>query len=253
MSADPIDLALRILDANGAVTVISGAGMSTGSDIIDYRGRNGLGAASEDNNLGAFLQDPKSTWTRWQQQLVSINQAEPTDGHHALAWLARNGYVSTLITQNIDRLHWRAGHPSHWEAHGRVDRLRCAACSARAMLSEHHLWNDTVPYCTECVWGEQSPMRLDVVMPGEEVNLHNLSTARERSAASKLVIIIGSSMAVPPISRLPQYALTTGGEIAVINEGPCEWDHVAWWHSQGKAEHILPLIVDTLVSIQQGQ
>src|SRR2546429_1483948 len=111
----------ELMDAHRPCVVLTGAGISTESGIPDFRSPTGIWAQydpMEYATIDAFLEDPVKVWEFYGKRLAMLNDAQPNDGHRALAELEHRGWVSAVITQNIDRLHERAGSSALVEVHG---------------------------------------------------------------------------------------------------------------------------------------
>src|SRR5437016_14460019 len=111
--------------------VLTGAGISTESGIPDFRSPSGIWARydpMEVATIDAFLADPAKVWDFYGLRLELLGNAEPNDGHLALAELEERGWVRAVITQNVDRLHSRAGSRNVVEVHGSIVTASCLDC-----------------------------------------------------------------------------------------------------------------------------
>ena len=130
------ELAGLIRDRGPAV-VLTGAGMSTESGIPDFRSATGLWVEVdpfEVASIEAFRRDPERVWRWYGPRIHSLLEAEPNDGHRALAALERGGHVRAIVTQNIDTLHTRAGSEDVTEVHGSIRSFICLGCGYRESL-----------------------------------------------------------------------------------------------------------------------
>jgi NAD-dependent deacetylase len=202
--------------------VLTGAGVSTESGIPDFRSPDGIWAQydpTEYATIDAFLADPVKVWDFYGRRLTMLGAAEPNEGHLALAELERRGWVEAVITQNIDRLHERAGSRDVVEVHGSVRTSSCLACgavvgfdAAVAMLP--------VPECPDC----GRILKPDVVLFGELLPDAAIARATELAASAGLLLVVGSSLEVYPVAGLPLETLAAGGELAIVNRGRTELD-----------------------------
>jgi NAD-dependent SIR2 family protein deacetylase len=116
---------------NRRITVLTGAGISLAGGIPTYRDAAGTWQHSEPVKHQEFLQEParrQRYWARSMRGWPPVRDAQPTAAHAALAALERRGQIELLITQNVDRLHQRAGSQQVVDLHGRLDRVRCLDC-----------------------------------------------------------------------------------------------------------------------------
>jgi NAD-dependent deacetylase len=197
------------------VAVLTGAGVSAESGIPTFRdAQTGLWASFSPEELaspGAFRRNPRLVWEwyAWRRELVA--RAEPNSGHLALAQLERRVPQLTLITQNVDGLHQRAGSSAPIELHGNVGRV---VCSAEGTLVER--WDEggePPPRCPRC----GAYLRPDVVWFGELLPADALAAALAAARGCDLFLSIGTSGLVEPAASLPRLALQSGATVAVIN------------------------------------
>ncbi len=197
------------------VVVLTGAGVSAESGVPTFRqAQTGLWARYDPSELAtpdAFRRDPKLVWEwyAWRRQLVA--RAEPNPGHLALARLASLVPRLTLVTQNVDGLHQRAGSRDVIELHGNLTRSKC--------LDHGHPvsgWPDTgegPPPCPRC----GSPLRPDVVWFGESLPYEALGAALAAARACDLFMAIGTSALVQPAASLPSQAHERRVPVVEIN------------------------------------
>src|SRR5580765_7038799 len=150
--ADAASLA-RLLRAAGGCVALTGAGVSTESGIPDFRSPTGIWAQydpMEYATIEAFERDPEKVWSFYALRFSMLTEAQPNDAHFALAELERRGFVSAVITQNIDLLHERAGSRDVIEVHGSIRECVCLSCGARYGQDEivRMLDTTTPPRCT---------------------------------------------------------------------------------------------------------
>ena len=225
MTADA--LAELIRSAQPCV-VLTGAGVSTESGIPDFRSATGIWAhydPMEYATIQAFRRDPVKVWDFYAKRLQVLEEAEPNAAHLALAELERDGWIEAVVTQNIDRLHERAGSRSVVEVHGSIRTSSCLACGERVPFDQvvASLADRPAPPCPRC--GEI--LKPDVVMFGELLPESAIDRASELARAAALMLVVGSSLEVWPVAGLPLETLEAGGELAIVNRGETAFDERA--------------------------
>ena len=197
------------------MTVLTGAGVSAESGIPTFRqAQTGLWKQFSPEELAspqAFQSNPRLVWDwySWRRELCS--QAQPNPGHLALVEFELRIPVFTLITQNVDGLHQRAGSKRVIELHGNIFRLRCqkeGTCFSEWKESDH-----IPPLCSNC----GAYLRPDVVWFGETLPADALQNAIEAAENCDLFLSIGTSGLVHPAASLPWVALKNGACIVEIN------------------------------------
>jgi NAD-dependent deacetylase len=243
------DLAARLRAAR-AVGVLTGAGMSAESGVPTFRGADGLWRNYSATDLAtpeAFSRDPQLVWQwyRWRQSI--IGRAEPNAGHLALARLQARFAAFTLITQNVDGLHQRAGSTGVVELHGNIWRARCArGCGVIRQLgaadaveqgeTEHRL-----PAC-DC----GALLRPDIVWFGEPLDPRNFDAATQAARRSSVFIAIGTSAVVYPAAGLPLAAARAGATLVEINPDETPLSALAAIVLRGPAAEVLPSLESRL-------
>ncbi|HWF72218.1 MAG TPA: NAD-dependent protein deacylase [Solirubrobacteraceae bacterium] len=247
-SAAAAKLAALIRGA-GSVVALTGAGISVPSGIPDFRSP-GTGLWEHVNpmevaHIDVFRRDPERFWSFYGDRFQSLEGKEPNRAHRALAALERAGLLDAVITQNIDRLHARAGTRELIEVHGTIAHsscLRCRACYSLDDVRTRQLADERrVPRC-EC--GEA--LKPDVVLFGEYLPVDALARAEELAAAADLMLCIGSSLEVYPVAQLPLVTLAAGGKIAVLTQGPTPVDARATVRMGGDIVRELDAVVEAL-------
>ncbi len=209
----PASLAATLRNAQH-VAVLTGAGVSAESGIPTFRdAQTGLWAQYDPRELAtpqAFQRDPQRVWewNMWRRSLVA--QAMPNAGHIALADLSRRVPRLTLITQNIDGLHQRAGSPDVIELHGNIMRTRCFD---ENVVIDAWYDNGDVPRCPRC----GGLLRPDVVWFGEMLPEQALQSAFDAAADCDIFLSIGTSGEVEPAASLPRIAQQSSATLVVIN------------------------------------
>jgi NAD-dependent deacetylase len=219
-------LAELVRDAD-RVVALTGAGISVPSGIPDFRSP-GTGLWENVNpmevaHIDVFRRDPERFWAFYGERFQALDDKRPNRAHEVLADLERAGILDAVITQNIDRLHERAGSRELVEVHGTIAHSSCLRCRAQYPLddvrSRQALDRRGVPRC-EC--GE--PLKPDVVLFGEYLPAGAIAKAEELAASADLMLCIGSSLEVYPVAELPFRTLATGGRIAILTKGPTPLD-----------------------------
>ena len=226
----------------GARTVaFTGAGISAESGIPTFRGPNGLWRNFPPEKLAtldAFRSNPRLVWEwyDWRRQL--IHKAQPNAGHRALAELEQRAAERfTLVTQNVDGLHDRAGNRNIEKLHGDIWQVRCTVC-----FTEEH--NEQAPIDSlppRCRCG--GLLRPGVVWFGEALPEEVWERAFEATRRAQVFLVIGTSALVYPAAGLVQVARKSGARVAVINPDLTPADELADWVLRGPAGEILPRLI----------
>ena len=234
--SDAEALAALLADAEHAV-VLTGAGISTESGIPDFRSPGGTWEKFDPMQVATmtvFTSDPQLYWRFHRPRIDMLLGAEPNDAHRVVAELERRGVVKALITQNIDRLHARAGSPAPIEVHGSIERGECLRCRTRVTLGEltarADAAEDGVPRC-DC--GYQ--LKSGVILFGEQLPMEAIEAAYQEAEQADAILVIGSSLLVAPVSQLPDIVLRRGGKLAILTEGDTPYDGLAHVRMRGKA------------------
>lgn len=224
--------------------VLTGAGISTESGIPDFRSPTGIWAQYdplEVATIDAFLADPAKVWEFYALRLDILGKAQPNDGHRALADLEVRGFVRAVVTQNIDRLHTRAGSRTVIEVHGSIATSSCLACGTIVPF-EHVIELLPLPSCPKC----GRVLKPDVVMFGELLPEAAVAEAVRLAGEAGLLLVVGSSLEVYPIAGLPFETLANGGEIAIVNRSATQYDSRAAVTIDGGAGETLRALAERL-------
>ena len=230
----------------GALCVLTGAGMSAESGIATFRDAlTGLWARFDPAELASeegFRADPQRVWDWYAERREGVRRAEPHAGHHALAGFARRWPGTlTLVTQNVDDLHQRAGNADAVRLHGDILTDRCLqACSRRGGCATDTAAPGRPPHCVEC----GNLLRPGVVWFGEELPRPALETARRAAEACEVMLVVGTSGAVWPAAGLVGRARQRGARVLIVNPAPSEIDDEAHVVLRGTAARALPLLLD---------
>ncbi|MCS6807934.1 MAG: NAD-dependent deacylase [Bacteroidota bacterium] len=215
---------LRALVEARAVAVLTGAGVSAESGVATFRDPNGLWAKFRPEELASmdgFLKNPALVWEWYQARREVIERVTPNPGHYALAamqaWYAERGGALTLITQNVDRLHHRAGSTDVLELHGNIVENYCSRCTR----PHDYRYSDNPdvkepPRCSYC----GGMIRPAVVWFGEMLPVNILAAAHHAAEHCDVFLSIGTSAEVYPAAGLPLEAKQHGALLVEINPHP---------------------------------
>jgi NAD-dependent deacetylase len=223
-----------------AVTVLTGAGISAESGVPTFRGKDGLWKRYQVMDLvtpEAFGRDPRLVWEfyNWRRQLIAGLQPNP--GHHALVRLEMNKPAFTLITQNVDGLHTRAGSKNVLEIHGCLWEVQCTRCFKVSRNEEPQL--PDLPTCEKC----GGLLRPHVVWFGESLDYELLNNAVDAAQSCDVMLVVGTSAVVQPAASLALQAKSAGAFVAEINvERTVQSDHLDVT-LVGPAGEMLPLVM----------
>jgi len=241
--------------AGGGVVVLSGAGISTESGIPDYRGESGSLRTHTPMTYGDFVASEAGRQRYWARSHLgwrTIARAAPNDGHRAVAALQARGYLSGIVTQNVDGLHQAAGARDVIELHGNLDRVICLQCgttSAREVLDDRlraanpgfeaevtrinpdgdaELPAEAVEDfrlvdCTVC----GGILKPDVVFFGENVPKNRVERCYTLIDGANAVLVLGSSLTVMSGFRFVRHAAKSGTPVLIINRGLTRGDPYA--------------------------
>jgi NAD-dependent deacetylase len=204
---------------------LTGAGISVPSGIPDFR-TPGEGLwenvdPMEVASIDAFRSDPERFWSFYRPRFQALGDKQPNAAHEALARLEAEGLLDAVVTQNVDRLHRKAGTERLIEVHGSIDTSSCTTCDASYELEKvDELFEDGVAQC-ECCTGLVKP---DVVLFGEFLPEDAMREAQDLAERCDLMLCVGSSLEVYPVAGLPSIALASGADLAIITQGATPYD-----------------------------
>jgi NAD-dependent deacetylase len=226
VSAQAEQLAELLRDSDRAV-VLTGAGVSVPSGIPDFRSPgSGLWEnvdPMEVAHIDAWRRDPDRFWSFYGERFCSLYDKQPNGAHVVLAELERRGLLQAVITQNVDRLHRKAGSERLIEVHGSIDYSVCLDCRGKVSLEhvmEQLREGDGAPECPTCV----TPLKPDVVLFGELLPERAMADAQALALDADLMVCVGSSLEVYPVAGLPAMTHGGGGRIALVTQGPTPYD-----------------------------
>ena len=244
-----LNAARRLVDAASRIVVLTGAGISTESGIPDFRGPQGLWTrdpkAEKMATLQHYVADPDVRRLAWQSRLESPAwTAEPNAGHRALVHLERRGKLHTLITQNVDGLHQKAGSdPGRVvEIHGTMREVTCLTCGERAPMERalaRVRAGEADPACRSC----GGILKSATISFGQGLVREDLERAQAAAEVADLLLAVGSTLSVYPIAGVVPAAKAAGARIIIVNGDPTAMDHLADVVLNGRIGEILPPLV----------
>jgi NAD-dependent deacetylase len=233
-----------------ATVVLTGAGISTESGIPDFRGPQGVWTkdpeAEKRANIQNYLANREARVAGWKNRRNSpLLEAQPNAGHLALAELERKGKLHTLITQNVDSLHLKAGNSLSRliEIHGTVRDFMCMGCGERGPIERVMARveaGEEDPPCRTC----GGILKSATISFGQNLVAEDLERAQEAAFECDVFLAIGTSLAVTPAAYLPQYALQRGAKLVILNAEETPYDRVADAIIRGQIGEVLPKIVE---------
>lgn len=267
--------ALAALVRDRRAVALTGAGISTESGIPDYRGPSSSRRPRTPMQFREFAGSDRARARYWARSAIGWPQMAartPNAGHYALARLESAGFVQGVITQNVDRLHQRAGSNRVIELHGALDEVVCMQCRAtedRAGFQQRLLganpgwdrWSAAMapdgdvdlpetasasfhlPGCSVC----GGAMKPNVVFFGENVPASRVTSAWELLAQSDLLLVLGSSLTVFSGYRFVDRSVRDGRPVAIVNSGPTRGDASATLRIDARLGDVLPALYGLLV------
>jgi NAD-dependent deacetylase len=194
------------------IVFVTGAGISQESGIPTFRGKDGYWRKYDPMRLAtidAFYENSRLVWEWYQERRKNILDAKPNDGHYAISSLAKYKDV-TVLTQNIDGLHQRAGSSKVLELHGSIIRIKCTVCDYKDNIASSF---DFLPPKCRC----GNVLRPDVVWFGESLPQDVWHDAIMYAQSCDVMVIAGTSLAVSPANTLPLYAKQNGAILIEVN------------------------------------
>lgn len=240
----------QLIDGARQIAVLTGAGISTDSGIPDFRGPNGVWTknpgAERSAHISNFLADPdarRNSWRRYLDGGVWIDR-EPNAGHRALVDLEARGKLHTLITQNVDGLHLKAGtsRARLVEIHGTMAEAACLSCERRwpidAVLARVRNGDDD-PHCEHC----GGLVKSATISFGQSLVAADLERSDRAANSCDLMLAIGTSLTVTPIANVVPIAYRHGAKVVIINAEPTPFDGIADVVLRAGISDVLPEIV----------
>lgn len=243
----------ELLRASQQMLLFTGAGISTGSGIPDFRGPDGVWKRRQPVYYHDFMRSEASRIEHWDYKLEgwpAFRNARPNTTHQAIAQLGRAGKVRAVVTQNIDGLHARAGTPAERlvELHGTNGFVECQTCGKRSDPEPHF----------ECFRKTRRPpvcgcggfLKPATISFGQNLRNEDLHRAEAAAQTADLVLALGSTLSVYPAANLPLLAAARGAPYVIINRGPTEHDNLpeVTLRLEGDVEEIFPPAVEAALA-----
>ena len=271
---DELEALAAFMRGRDRLLVLTGAGCSTASGIPDYRDHDGAwksGAPIQFRDFVAKAQFRRRYWARSTIGWPRFAAAEPNGAHRALAGLERRGRVAQVVTQNVDRLHQRAGSGAVIDLHGRLDRVGCLDCELRMpredfqaqleFTNPHWRFDDAattpdgdvdlgdadyasfhVPDCGRC----GGILKPEVVFFGESIPVATTRAANAALDAADGLLVVGSSLMVFSGFRFARHMAQNGRPVAAVNLGVTRADDLIGLKLAGDAAHVLQQVAGLL-------
>jgi NAD-dependent deacetylase len=222
---------------------LTGAGISKESNVPTFRGADGLWRNYDAMELAtpdAFRRNPTLVWEwyTWRQGLIA--ECNPNPGHLTLVNWEQEGILKSLVTQNVDGLHIRAGSTNVQEVHGDLWALKCVSCDYKGRLDAPAVG---IPQCPDC----NNNLRPDVVWFGESLNRDTISKVYDELEQADVCLVIGTSALVQPAASFPLIVKQRGGILIEVNIERTPLTSEVDYHLSGKSGEILPRL-DKLLS-----
>ncbi|MFI9533111.1 SIR2 family NAD-dependent protein deacylase [Nocardia fusca] len=237
----------------GRIAALTGAGISTDSGIPDFRGPRGVWTEDPIAELLStydhYLADPALREKSWLARRDNPAwAAEPNGAHRALVDLERAGRALTIVTQNIDRLHQRAGSAPQRvvEIHGNMYDVVCVQCDYTATMAatlERVAAGEADPPCPVC----GGVLKADVIMFGQALDHRTLIKATLAAETAEIFLAIGTSLQVEPAASLCGRAVSAGADLVIVNAEPTPYDSLATEVVREPIGTALPELVDRIL------
>ncbi len=245
MSIDTFQSAVGWLRRAERVTVLSGAGISTDSGIPDFRGPQGVWTrdpkAERMATLDHYLNDPEVRKRSWATRTSSpIWAAQPNAGHLAIASIDAR---TTVVTQNIDGLHQKAGSTRVIEVHGNARRTRCTACRDERPMEETlaRVRNgEEDPPCLIC----GGILKSATISFGENLDPDVIEAAALAAQQAEVLLVVGSTLTVHPAAGLVPHARRTADRVIIANAEPTPYDDLADAVFRAPLSELLPALLE---------
>ncbi len=236
------------------IVSVVGAGISKASGMPTFRGEDGMWNNYRSTELAtpfAFQKNPKLVWEWYRARMRILLEAQPNPAHEALTDLEREGLSIGIVTQNVDGLHEIAGSKNIVEIHGRIRYARCSSCDyvERWDSKEKSLKDLELPKCPNC---ENLLIRPDVVWFGEQLSSERWNKAIEWILNANIMLVIGTSGVVIPVSSLPAFAKQNDIKIIEFNIEETPISEISDHSIFGPCEKTLPEFTQSLIEFNRG-
>lgn len=229
----------QLIQQSHEIVFFGGAGVSTESDIPDFRSASGLYTTSKNESYppeymlsrSCFINDTESFYEYYKSHMI-VTHAKPNQAHLALAHLEKIGKLKAVVTQNIDGLHQMAGSKNVLELHGSIYRNYCMQCHQFYDLTAI-IESDAIPRCSKC----GNIIKPDVVLYEEGLNMDVVNRAIQHIQRANLLIVGGTSLKVYPAAGLLDYF--KGDHLVLINRDATPYDRLATLNFNESIGHVL--------------
>jgi NAD-dependent deacetylase len=231
----------KIIDLDKFV-FLTGAGISKESGIPTFRGSEGLWRKYDPMKLASvsgFFKDPKLVWEFYKYRQELIYNCNPNLGHLSIANFEKIKKSSSVLTQNIDGLHEKAGSKNIVELHGNILKVECTECKFKDKLKQN-IEEPLPPICKLC----KNILRPSVILFGEPLNQLIWEKAEQISNNCDVMFIVGTSLNVGPVNQLPLYAKRNGAILIEVNPEPTIFTELIDYSVQGSASEMLPQLLE---------
>ena len=246
---DEIKNVAEILKNSKQAVALTGSGISTGSGIPTFRGKDGLWNKydPEKFTMEYFMKNPKDFWSTAKNLFLPLINAFPSKSHYVLAELEEMGIIKAVITQNIDGLHQKAGSKNVLEIHGNGKKLKCLLCGEEYEIENFidEINKNNVPLCKKC----HSILKPDAVLFGELLPKKTYLNSIYYSYTADVMLVIGTSLLVEPAASLPFSAKENGAKIITINLEKTPLDDLADYILKGYSDEILDKILNEIKNL----
>ena len=247
---ESIEFAATLFRQSKHAIALTGAGISTPSGIPDFRSE-GTGLWSRDEPMEVASQNMFRTrperFFQWFRPLAAhIFHAEPNAAHYALVKLEKAGFLRSVLTQNIDMLHQKAGSERVVEMHGTLRTMSCTHCFQSYCYEQFlpfFVESGSLPYCPEC----GGLLKPDVILFGEQLPHKALALAQQESRTCDLMLVAGSSLEVMPVAGMPMSVVDRGAHLIIINNTPTYIDVRADAIIREDVADVLPAIAEKVL------
>ena len=252
---EAIHQAASLLLSATHVMALTGAGISVESGIPPFRGPGGLWTKYGEppmNGYERFLEDPQKAWQErlspsgpTKEMWSRLEVAEPNPGHQALVELENMGVLRSMISQNVDNLHRRAGQRELIEIHGNYTLIRCIECTTRFPASEVPL-HPLPPECPRC----HGILKSDTVAFGEPIPQDVLEQCYSQTQLCDCMLVAGTSATVYPAAAFPLAVREKGGQLIEVNLYESELSPLSSLSLRGPSAEVLPRLVDKVKELR---
>ena len=248
-----IDKFVNLIVSSNSIVIFTGAGVSTESGISDFRSPGGIWERFDPakftyRNFLSSAENRKQHWKFYQDGILGDEDTLPNPAHYAIAGLWEMGKMDCVITQNVDKLHQKAGVPEEKviELHGNMRWVKCLSCGKRTPMADviERIEKQGIedPHCEEC----QGILKPEGIFFGESLPKKAVKEATFHSQNCDFFIVIGSSLVVTPAAFMPSYAVQNGAKLVIINLMPTPLDQYATILIKEKAGEVMCRVMERL-------